>query len=200
VDQRHPFLTGTKHTASALAEELGRLTSNDTHDYVFAHLLLPHEPVLVDSDCAPLSDPVEVFQEVALRRAGLSGQMDCVDRLVSEALTAVDADTAVLLTGDHGTGTTNQVGRPPEEWSDAGVAERFGVFLAHRLPTGCQGPDLADPMSAMAAIMTCAVDAEFPVAPPIYMIGDQDPVAVDPDRMDRIKAAVAAGTLLPDAG
>jgi hypothetical protein len=197
ADQRHHFLTGTMNTAESLKTGLEALTGNGKHDYLFAHFLLPHEPILVDAQCRPLRDPLEQGNDPTTRAAAIGDQMECVDKLVMSAIDAVDDDTAVLLTADHGSGISNQVGRPPDEWSDAGIAERFSVFLSHKIPAPCESPDLADPMSAMAAIVGCAVGQEFPLAGPEYLIGAEDPVAVEPERMARIKQEVANGTLAP---
>jgi hypothetical protein len=125
--------------------------------------------------------------------------MSCVDRLLSSIVASIDGDTAVLVTGDHGTATGSQVGAPPDSWSDADIAERFGVLMAYHLPSGCDEPALADPITVMAEIASCAVGTDFEVAPPVSLIGDTDPQAVDAGRMERIQAQVAAGTLPPEA-
>jgi hypothetical protein len=51
----------------------------------------------------------------------------------------------------------------------------------------------------MNRILTCATTAALVTSEPRYLIGDQDPVYVEPERMERIKAEVAAGTLLPES-
>ncbi len=197
---RHYNYAGTLHTTRALATELAAIQDNGVHDFLFAHFLMPHEPVLVDGDCTPLSQPVDLTGDVSARRAAIANQMGCVDRLVSEALSNVDDDTAMLVTGDHGSGTGGQVGSPSGEWSDTDIAERFSVFLSYKLPSNCEAPMIPDPVAAMSAVMTCSTSKVFVASEPRYLIGDEDPQYVDPARMARIKAAVAAGTLTPDAG
>jgi hypothetical protein len=198
AQDRHHFLTGTFNTAELLKEELAGLTGNGSHDYLFAHFLLPHAPFLVDARC-DLKDDLRHPVAAQLFDA-ISEQMACVDLMLREVTAGLDEDTAVLLTGDHGTTTGDQVLQVPDEWSDADIAERFGVLLAHKSPQVCPAPSLPDPVVAMSAIMSCALDQTFSPPPPEYLIGAEDPEAVAPARMARIKDQVAAGLLPPDAG
>jgi hypothetical protein len=58
-------------------------------------------------------------------------------------------------------------------------------------------------MAAMAAILGCAVGADFVVPGPDYLISAHDatyPVAIDPQRMVRIQELVATGSLPPNSG
>ena len=196
-------VSGTFNTADALDRELDAVVSNGTHDFVFAHFLLPHDPILVDASCANSSDEARQQVDTATVRAAFSDQMSCVDRLLIAVLRTVDADTAVLVTGDHGPATRGQLGRTPGKWSDADIAERFSVLLAHKLPDVCPPPVRPDPMAAMAAILGCAVGADFVIPGPDYLISAHDatdPVAIDPERMARIQELVATGSLPSDSG
>ena len=192
VESRHPFRGGTFNTANELATQLDALQSNGLHDYVFAHFMLPHDPVLVDEGCDPTTSE-DVSREDAQRISATSAQMGCVDRLLLEVTNELDSDTAMLLTGDHGTSTNDQVAIDGADWSDLDIAERFGVLMAFRLPVGCDSPSSADPIVAMSAVLTCSVGQEFEAPPAEYLIGYEDPVLVDPDRMARIQSQVASG-------
>ncbi len=189
VAPRHFIATGTIGATSALDADLPDITSNGTHDYVFAHLLLPHPPLLVDQLCrrvdVPASDPLSNEYRTAFRR-----QLQCVDDLLVSITGHVDEDTAVLLTGDHGPDTQGQLSKSPGEWTDSDIAERFGVLLAYKVPMGCPATALSDPMLVMASILDCALVESFSAPEPEYLIGAIDPVAVDPKRMDDIKALV----------
>jgi hypothetical protein len=196
---RHYNYAGTLNTAEALKVELDNLQGNGSNDFLFAHLLMPHEPVLVDDECQPLEQAVGLDARTSERRAAISGQMTCVDRLLTTALGDVAPGTAMLVTGDHGSGTGGQVGSPPDSWSDSDIGERFSVFLSYKLPSSCDSPSLPDPVTVMNRILTCATTAALVTSEPRYLIGDQDPVYVEPERMERIKAEVAAGTLLPES-
>jgi hypothetical protein len=104
-----------------------------------------------------------------------------------------------LVSGDHGSDTGGQVSRQPNDWSDADIAERFSILMAYKLPEQCKPPELADPMNAMNAILSCTVDGEFVTPPPQYLIGAEDPEPVAPERMAQIKSKVASGSLPPDS-
>jgi hypothetical protein len=196
VENRNHVYTGTMSTAKALEEKLPELLTNGSHDFVFAHFLLPHAPFLVEGDCRLRADSGRPEELPGLRILA-ADQMACVDRLLESALLSVDDDTALLLTGDHGSSTGGQIGKDPDDWSDADIAERFGVFMAYALPDSCAKPTLPDPAVTMAAILACALEGRFDTPSPRYLIGMDGPVAVDPERMARIQAEVAAGSLKP---
>jgi hypothetical protein len=200
LESRFHTVTGTLNTAAALAEQMDRLAGNDSHDYIFAHFLLPHDPFLVNQRCEPLRTPVVLSSDELANRQAYADQLSCVDHLVSDVMTNVKPNTAVLLTGDHGGNTALQLSLAPEQWTDADIAERFGVFLAYKLPSHCPQPQIADPMTAMGAVLGCAVGQRFEVQAPQYLIGADEPVKVDQARMSRIQEEVSAGLLPPDGG
>lgn len=193
IESRHPFLGGTLNTANELGVQLDALQSNGSHDYVFAHFMLPHDPVLVDEECDPTITPDDISRDVAQRISATSAQMSCVDRLLTAVTEELDSDTAILLTGDHGTSTNDQVAVNGTDWSDQDIAERFGVLMAYKLPVGCEAPSSADPIVAMSALLTCSVGQELVAPPAEYLIGYEDPVLVDSDRMARIQNEVTSG-------
>ena len=197
LEDRYFTITGTFQAAQALDDELRALTADGSHDYLFAHLLLPHVPVRVDSSCALVDYPADIEADAARFRAAMSAQMSCTDRLLSNGLESVDDDTAVLIVGDHGPSTSFQLGLAPQEWSDADIAERFSVLLAYKLPQTCAGPDIPDLVAAMAAVMSCAVDRRFIAPPPEYLIGIDSPESIDPQRFARIKELVESDSLAP---
>jgi len=202
LNDRYFTVSGTFNTADALDRELDTVVSNGSHDFTFAHFLLPHDPILVDANCAKLGEDARREIDTGTVRTAFSDQMACVDRLLITALESVDADTAVLVTGDHGPATRGQLGRSSGQWSNADIAERFSVLLAHKQPDLCPPPVRPDPMAAMAAILGCAVEADFAVPGPDYLISASDaddPMVVEPERMGRIQELVATGSLPPDS-
>ncbi|MGB8361449.1 MAG: hypothetical protein WCE80_08630, partial [Acidimicrobiia bacterium] len=123
------------------------------HDFVYAHLLLPHPPRVVDDRCNVLpesqrgDDPEHIAEQLA-----------CVDRMVLDILNVVPPTTAVVISGDHGTATRGQLLEPPGQWDDLDVAERLGAFLAYRLPDGCDPPDRDTNVFAVRALLDCSLD------------------------------------------
>jgi hypothetical protein len=193
---------GTKHTVSSLLE-LEHRFDDGAKDYVFAHLLLPHAPIVVNEKCevdqhlteaAGVLDPMESEPE---SRLAFGPQMECVDTLLSQAIDVTGNRTAVLITGDHGPGSNGQIPKLPTEWSDSDIAERLGVLLAYKLPSGCRQPETDSNIEAMRSIMACAVDMDLPAYNGRYVLGASSPVFVEPSRMDKIKVLVTRGELGP---
>ncbi len=170
---------------------------NGKQDYVFAHLLLPHAPLVVDSECEVIdqldSEPQDFESESGsgLGPAAYREQMLCVDALIQSISDIAGTRTAVMITADHGSTSGGQVGSPPETWTDADIAERFGIFLAYRLPESCPAPEAITNIGVMRAIMVCAVDMELPENNGKYLIGAADPEWVEPDRMDAIQESLS---------
>jgi len=169
---------------------------NGKQDYVFAHLLLPHAPLVVDSECEVTDQngqQLEDFESEGrsdLGPAAYRSQMLCVDSLIQRISTIAGTRTAVMITADHGSASGGQVGSPPETWTDADIAERFGIFLAYRLPEGCPTPEAVTNIAVMRAIVVCAVDMELPENNGRYLNGASDPEWVDTARMDSIQKSL----------
>lgn len=158
------------------------------HQFVYAHLLLPHPPYVVDEQC-------DVLPEEQRSRPGRVGaQLACVDRMVMDILSVVPKDTAVVISGDHGSGTRGQVFMPPEQWDDLDVAERLGAFLAYRLPDDCDSPERDTNVYAMRALLECSLDMGTPFNPAGHVLGGETLGQISLERLDRIDAMLADTT------
>jgi hypothetical protein len=199
------LVKATLHTTEGLVRLGHDLARNGSHDYVFAHLALPHDPPVVNETCEFEQERAredELFLDgmisVEERRGAIADQMACVDSLIQDIANIVGPSTAMIITGDHGSGTGGQIPQAPSEWTDSDVAERFGIFLAYHLPSECPQPDDAISTLVMRAIVSCAVDVGLPSEKPGHLVGLADPEWVEPSRMQDIKLRVAAGSLAPD--
>ena len=187
-------------------ESLDSQFGDGNRDYVFAHLILPHAPIVVDEACRVLPEAVassgllnpEEAEPESLET--FAPQLACVDSLITRIVALVGDQTAVLITSDHGSGSSNQVLESPDTWSDADIAERLGILLAYKVPAACEQGSTDSSIEAMRMIVSCAVDIRLPDSNGLFLIGSEDPVAVDPERMDRIKEQVENGVIDPDAG
>jgi hypothetical protein len=97
--------------------------------FVFAHLILPHPPYVLDGRCQSPVVP------------GYVDQVRCTNALVLHLVTALlqrpGRPPIILLQGDHGTGTRAYVNAPtPRSVTPAQARERFGAFGAYYLPGG----------------------------------------------------------------
>lgn len=187
-------------------ESIAEKFDDGNRDYVFAHLLLPHAPVVVDDECQVRSDiggdtgtldPEEAEPESIHT---LAPQLACVDSLLARIVAVVGARTAVVITSDHGSGTRGQVHKPPNSWTDADIAERLGILLAYKTPPGCQQGSTDSSIDAMRMVISCAIDIRLPETDGMFLIGAQNTVAVEPARMARIEARVNQDLIAPDRG
>lgn len=134
-------------------------------DLVFAHILLPHPPLLLDSSCRlryrrPLAftfsgSPNAPQELVSLRRAALQDQLACLNsRLIEVFDNDYMANAVVLVLGDHGTDSLGQIVTAAEDWTNAMIYERMTTILMMK---GCgdSPPKLA--VNALAEVLSCAV-------------------------------------------
>lgn len=148
------MLPATTNTYRELLD-LRPLFDDGERDYVYAHLLLPHSPYVVDEQCEPEPDQRPLSQAI-------SEQLACTDQLISNIARIAGERTAVLLTADHGTKTDDQMSILPEDWTDHDIAEAFGIFMAYRMPDSCPPPVGDVSTLAMRAIVECAADFDPP--------------------------------------
>lgn len=137
---------------------------------VVAHILLPHPPALLNADCTRVphddlrswgSDPGKLDG----RRHNYGEQAKCVNRHALEAidrLIARDHNAVVMITGDHGPGSTLDWNLPPEELADETILERMTILSSYRLP-GCAAsvrPDLT-PVNGARIATDCALGTDL---------------------------------------
>ncbi|MGH8925892.1 MAG: hypothetical protein ACRDWA_14840 [Acidimicrobiia bacterium] len=157
--------------ARTALEEIQR---NDEDDFLFAHVLMPHEPYMFDSSCdrAPLPTSLPHGQSDANDREKVAyvEQAECLGRLLVEFSEAVDPQSIVVITGDHGTDFGGQMYRPAEEWSEREVQERGSTFLAYRLSSGCQTPTGTSTMEALSMAIACGTGLSLtPPTPELWL-------------------------------
>lgn len=193
VSEHGSYLVGGTLAAT---EHLTRLSVFDDgqHDYVFAHLLLPHDPYVVDSDCTvlPPESRTDPDESLPIRR-----QLSCVDLLLAEIVGKFDEDTAVVITGDHGTRLNMNAEFAENGWSDTDIVDHLGTFLAYRLPSRCKGPTRQTNLYALRAVMECSVHADIPSTTGEFVLGVDKPVWVEPEQLESIANDLKLGRVLP---
>jgi hypothetical protein len=151
--------TGDPGTASTV-RRLGELenweeTSADWPDqpkFVFLHVILPHPPLYLNSQCEPT--PSELLSQrrlnayppmdpsvVAVRKDAYIDQVECANKFVATLIEAAGDDSIVVLTSDHGPDSRAQLSRSAELWDAEGTRERMSTFTSMRLPDQCEKPD-----------------------------------------------------------
>lgn len=122
-----PFALGVERTIDWMRSELPGLMSNGRDDLVILHLMVPHTPVIFDSDCT----------RVAGARVDVADQIGCANNLMLEMADTTGAAGVVLFVGDHGTKTLDQSSVVASEWTADMVDERMVTFAAIKGLAGC---------------------------------------------------------------
>ncbi|MFP4200986.1 MAG: sulfatase-like hydrolase/transferase, partial [Clostridia bacterium] len=123
-------------------EELPAAVSDDDGPtFVFAHVMVPHPPYLLDRDGEALEGgglhvPREVGEDADKYLEAVRFANRSVLRVVQEILSREDRpDPIIILTSDHGTSSTADGG--PSGWnnpSDELIWERSSILSAYRVP------------------------------------------------------------------
>jgi hypothetical protein len=140
--------------------------------FVFAHLLVPHEPYVFTASCAPkpLYWPADIdpAEDEGLR-ASYVEQVQCVNRRVLLLVDRLLRDSArppvILLQADHGNGRF-PYGRPPslEDISAEQLVDRTEIFAAYYAPAALPGLyDSISPINVIPAVLRAYFRA--PIAP-----------------------------------
>jgi hypothetical protein len=170
---RFPYPIETAEDHERRFELLPRLAAEPGARFVFAHVLLPHEPYIFEADCThrepywPATDYVADQQPI---RAAYLAQLQCLNRrleqLVTELIAASAVPPIIILQSDHGHGMMalnplrgDQL--PLAQLKPAQVRERTDIFAAYYLPHGGDAViyDSITPINVLPAIFNHYFDA-----------------------------------------
>ncbi len=171
----HGFTQGALASMNWLRSNAAKLSSNGIRDLVFAHLLVPHPPTFLDSECrvrAPaiyttpvLRSPGDSDAVVGERKVGYLEQLECVNQFISEFVDLVGSDSTVVIVGDHGPESLNQTFTDPLGWSNRQIIERLNAFLAVRTPEPCDLPSSIVLPNVLRIIVGCLTGIREPSLP-----------------------------------
>jgi hypothetical protein len=153
-------------------DQIGRLAREPGPKFVFAHLLLPHEPYVFRSDCStkPLRWPRRIDEAEDRRlRVEYVDQVRCVNTLVAALVERLLRDSpqppVIILQADHGNGRF-VFGRPPaiSDISREQLIERTDIFAAYYLPGGGSAElyDSISPINVFPAVLRHYFGATLP--------------------------------------
>ena len=164
LDRFHPFTIGAGNAMDWLLQNAGQISSNEQADFLFVHLLAPHPPFYLDASCQSDYRPEGAgltFWNPAVslgtRIEAYERQVDCVDSVVARLGDVVAEGTLIVVISDHGTDSRGQLAKPPDDWTEDDVAERFNVLIAMR-SSACS---LTDPVFApdvFRQVLSCLSD------------------------------------------
>jgi hypothetical protein len=162
------FTNGARHAMAWATENIGALVTNETPDFVFVHVLAPHPPLILDSECRIVTEDRRLLGEsvnqsgvspetALVRREGYVGQVGCVNDFVLDLADSVSGtDALVFITGDHGSDAMSQLVTDPAQWSAGQVLERMSVFLAVKATPGCEDQTSLVTVQMFRELVSCA--------------------------------------------
>jgi hypothetical protein len=164
----HPYTVAAPSRLEAL-DELAKAEPSYARRprFVFAHVLLPHPPLLLNADCAFRPDAglggtmiggPENLWNLDRRKDAYVDQVRCANRQILNFVQQAPADSIVILTADHGPDSYGQLATIPlEGWSSVAIWERMSIFSAIRLPDSCRTslPDHAAPVNYFRITLSC---------------------------------------------
>lgn len=168
-----PFDPETTHQVSRKFELLAEAARLPGPKFVFAHFLVPHEPLIYRADCTPRDDsywPGRIDRRAdRLLRQGYVDQVRCVNRkvsaLVDRLLAASPSPPVILLQADHGFGRF-PFGQPTrlEEADASQIRDRTEIFAAYHLPGGAASRmyDSITPVNAIRLVLAHYFGADLP--------------------------------------
>ena len=180
----HPFNSVSLEHLESLSEIVTTNRTAGVPRLTIAHVILPHPPFQRDASCDYVNTPTRrafttpSTELIENRRGFYSEQLDCTNRLVLEAMAAiVDSrpDTIIMITGDHGSGSTRLANLDSEEWPDKAIRERMSIFSAYRLPNCDTGvyPTIT-PVNGARAVTSCALKSEWGALPDLQLWAPHD--------------------------
>ena len=165
----YPFTVGSQRTMRWMLENARALSETPLPDFVFAHVLVPHPPFFLDSECqtAVEHDRTGVnflFPGVSVqdREMFFLSQVDCVNGFLLDIVDMVQPDDVLVFVGDHGTDRRDQQTVPGEMWDEEAVVERMNVFTAARVPGLCRVGDSLMLPELMRTVLACLGSIEHP--------------------------------------
>jgi hypothetical protein len=158
----HAYTAGSRGTMSWMLDNASKYNDNGTADFVFAHVMSPHPPFLLDRRCEQRDDVGSISlafiapdTTVDDQVNGYRQQVACLDKFMLEFAQLVDDESVVVYVSDHGTDRRDQVPREPAEWTHEDLAERMNVLLAIRFPGPCTSADGLVTPSVLHRVLAC---------------------------------------------
>ncbi|WP_249144426.1 sulfatase-like hydrolase/transferase [Bradyrhizobium lablabi] len=162
-----------------LTSKLDEIRRTRAPFFLYAHIMAPHPPMRFHADCSfRFTDPDLQGWNAAARPAFIE-QLNCVNTQTLTMLGRLlqsDPGALVALQSDHGTAFNGQFNKPPADWSDDDLHERFGALNALRLPAPCRASAAADLtlVDTFPLILSCLTGDEFKRHTPRFFVTPYD--------------------------
>lgn len=139
--------------------------------FVFAHVMMPHEPFLFGRKGQPVRAEEGVDGEVwwKVTRDGFRDQTVFLESKLLEVIDSIVAKSSqrpiIILQGDHGPNSAGDLTKP--EPNKNLLVERYGVFSAYLLPEKLRGtiPDTITPVNLFRVVLNDQLGSKFEMLP-----------------------------------
>lgn len=186
-----PYVIGALSGFEWLLDEAPALSESISPDFVFMHVVSPHPPLLLDSECTAELAPGRAGTNFNVpgvdseTRAGyLVNQIDCMDRMMIELADAVEDDDIVIFVSDHGTDRRDQANPDLVDWDRQTIVERLNNFLAVRLPEECTVGDEVIVPNVLRLVLGCMAGSPIDELPERMWVNPM--VELDPEFVDEL--------------
>lgn len=160
-----PFSEGAQHAIAWLREDLEGYLTDDVHDFIFVHLLLPHPPLLTDENCEMKTrggvPGFSIWQqgmdagELREARDRYVAQVQCVNKVLTHtAKLLAQSNANALVFGDHGPDSQGQLYNLGAEWDADQRWERLTTMAIARVP-GCDMSHLKSLVNIGRRFVSC---------------------------------------------
>lgn len=128
------------HRQSALQqfEELRKIPNLKGPKFVFVHILLPHDPFVLDENCTPIS---RIQRNKNTHQVNYINQVQCVNTMLNDAIDTILKNSKtppiIVLQSDEGPFPMNSPIDGNQSWEDATdvtLQEKFPILNAYFLP------------------------------------------------------------------
>lgn len=162
-----------------LGAKLSAIQQTPAPFFLYAHVLAPHPPMRFRADCSarPAEPDLQAWSPTA--RPAFIDQLRCTNaqtEILLRRIVRSDPGAIVILQSDHGTAFNGQFAKPPMDWSDVDLHERFGVLNAMRLPAECRNnlrPDLTL-VDTFPLVLSCLSGEGFQRHKPRFFVTPYD--------------------------
>lgn len=181
----HAYTHGVSEAMHQLPDLIEAISSNESPDFLMAHLIAPHPPTFFTPQCdvqvtpsrlGVAAGPWGVDQDVW--DAYFLEQARCIDGFVLSVVDMLPPDTIVVVVSDHGTDRRGQsVG---VDWNTDATIERLNVVVGLR--SGATACSIESPIvlpNLFRTVLACLSGESIPHLDPVLFINPITPVPED---------------------
>lgn len=201
-NKEHAFTVGSLNAMNWAKTQLGGFVAGEEPSFTMIHLMLPHEPLLLDRQCRPTPDRVmsayalTPTRDIASLDSRLGEQVACVNQFVTRLADALPEETTIVVVSDHGFDRRYRISG---EWNLSAMEERLNVLVAVR--TGLPQCEVGNPViipNLLRRILDCMAPEEVEdLAPRMFMSDLEELGEVDVARLLALPSRIASGSTQP---